>query len=171
MSFPSKRLIAALLATACSFSANSATGDWPASPSLMQLVTPYGKLYISPSDYVYESTLRLDFADLDPEIKGMLNITHAFKMPKAQAALVSINRGDNACPVMYRWVVLRADSYKVSPEFGSCSNLIEVSAQGGQLTLRTPSRESSEKIDIYDYDGKTIKHRSSRKPKKLAAIF
>jgi hypothetical protein len=170
MLFTSKRLIAALLTMAFSAGVNSAIAEWPQSPSLMQLVTPYGKLHISPSDYVYESTLRLNSAELAPEIKGMLNITHAFHMPKAQAALVSINRGDNVCPVVYRWVVLRADGYKVSPEFGSCSQLIKVSAQGGQLTLKTPSRDTDDKIDIYEYDGKTVKQRSSRKPKKLVAI-
>ncbi|HUH60787.1 MAG TPA: hypothetical protein VL001_12025 [Candidimonas sp.] len=170
MSFTSKHLFATLLAAACSFGAHGTMLEWPSTPSRLQLSTPYGKLYISPSEYVYESKLRLDSADLEPEITGMLNISHAFKMPKAHAALVSINRGDNVCPVMYRWIVLRADGYKMSPEFGSCSELIKVSAQPGQLTLQTPSRESSDKIDIYDYDGKTVKQRSSRKPKKLVAI-
>ncbi|HWL28177.1 MAG TPA: hypothetical protein VNQ97_04655, partial [Burkholderiaceae bacterium] len=101
---------------------------------------------------------------IEPAIKGILNITHAFSLPKARVVLVSINNGNNACPIRYRWVVLRADTYKVSPEFGSCSDKIKVSAKGHKLTLTTPSLQKPDKIDVYIYDGKTIKHRSAKQP-------
>jgi hypothetical protein len=137
---------------------------WPVSPSVMQLSTPYGNLHVVPNEYIYESHLRLNDADIEPAIKGILNITHAFSLPKAQVVLVSINNGNEVCPIRYRWVLLRADDYSVSPEFGSCSDKIKVSAKGQKLTLTTPSLQKPDKIDIYIYDGKTIQHRSAKQP-------
>lgn len=137
---------------------------WPVSPSVMQLSTPYGELHVATSEYVYESRLRLNDVDIEPAIKGILNITHAFSLPKAQVALVSINNGNNVCPIRYRWVVLQADAYRVSPEFGSCSDKIKVSAKGKKLMLKTPSLQKPDKIDVYVYDGETIQHRSAKQP-------
>lgn len=145
-------------------SAAQPTDPWPVSPSVMQLSTPYGELHVATSEYVYESRLRLNDVDIEPAIKGILNITHAFSLPKARVALVSINNGNNVCPIRYRWVVLQADAYRVSPEFGSCSDKIKVSAKGKKLTLKTPSLQKPDKIDVYVYDGKTIQHRSAKQP-------
>jgi len=153
----------ALIASA-QVAAAEPTDPWPVSPSVMQMATPYGNLHVVTSEYVYESRLRLNDVDIEPAIKGILNITHAFSLPKARVVLVSINNGNNACPIRYRWVVLRADTYKVSPEFGSCSDKIKVSAKGHKLTLTTPSLQKPDKIDVYIYDGKTIKHRSAKQP-------
>jgi hypothetical protein len=153
----------ALIASGQVLSADKADA-WPVSPSVMQLATPYGELHVVTSEYVYESRLRLNGADIEPAIKGILNITHAFSLPKAQVALVSINNGNNVCPIRYRWVVLQADAYKVSPEFGSCSDKIKVSAKGRTLMLKTPSMQKPDKIDVYTYDGKTIQHRSAKQP-------
>jgi len=126
----------------------------------MILDTPYGTLNIATSEYIYESRLRVDDNDVDPPVRGILNITYAFSTPKAQVALVSVNSGNNGCPVSYRWVVLEKSGYTVTPEFGSCSEHIKVSATGRLFTLQTPS-QNRDKIDIYTFDGKTIKRRSA----------
>lgn len=130
--------------------------SWPAPPKLIELSTPYGTLAVGDSEYVYEARLKLDGVQVEPPITGMLSISYAFDMPDRQAALVSISKGNDACPVIYRWVILKADGYQISPEFGSCSEHIKVSADAKKLTLQTPNRESPGKVDTYVYDGKTV---------------
>ncbi len=136
---------------------------WPAAPRHVELPTPYGTLAISESEYIYEARLKLDGIELNPSIKGLLHISYAFELPDRQAALIAISQGNDTCPVSYRWVVLRADGYEVSPVFGSCSENIRVSADAKHLTVDTPNRESPEKTDSYVYDGKTVKHRTRSK--------
>lgn len=153
-------LTAVALVALCSAASANSVPTWPVSPSRMILDTPYGILNIATSEYIYESRLRVDNTDVEPTIQGILNITYAFSSPKAQVALVSVNSGNNGCPVSYRWIVLEKSGYTVSPEFGSCSEHIKVSAKGRLFTLQTPS-QNRDKIDIYTFDGKTIKRRSA----------
>ena len=136
---------------------------WPAAPRLLELPTPYGTLAVSESEYIYEARLKLDGTELTPRISGLLHISYAFELPGRQAALVAISQGNNTCPVSYRWVVLRADGYEVSPAFGSCSENIRVSADAKHLVLDTPNPDSPDKTDTYMYDGKTITHRTRSK--------
>lgn len=140
--------------------------NWPMAPKLIELPTPYGTLAVGESEYVYEARLHLDGTQIEPQITGMLNITYAFSMRESQAALVAISKGNDACPVSYRWVVLRADGYQVSPEFGSCSEHIRVSADAKRLTLQTPSRETPGALDTYVYDGKTVTQRTGKEKEK-----
>lgn len=157
-------LAGVMLAAASLAAAATSPASWPVSPSRLALDTPYGKLHIATSEYVYESRLMIDGADVAPAVHGILNITYAYSLPKAQVALVSINTGYNTCPVAYRWVVLEASGYTVSPEFGSCSEQIKVTARGRVFTMRTPNSQKPDKIDIYTYDGKTIKRRMAAQP-------
>jgi len=137
--------------------ASAASVNWPPLPSRLKLETPFGTLGIHTSEYVYESRLHIDDIDIDPPIKGLLNITYAFSLPKSQIALISVSDGNNDCPVSYRWVVLEKDGYKVSPAFGSCSTQVKVSVRSGAFKLETPNSKKPDKIDVYVYDGKTIK--------------
>ncbi|MGB6103577.1 MAG: hypothetical protein WBF88_06975 [Pusillimonas sp.] len=161
---PFKLLAGALIACASALALATSPTTWPVSPSRLHLPTPYGTLDITTSEYVYEARLRVDNVDISPPIKGMLNITYAFSTPKAQIALISINNGSNVCPITYRWVILESSGYTVSPEFGSCSERIKVSAKGRLFTLQTPSHQAPNQIDVYTYDGKSIKHRTTPKP-------
>lgn len=156
------RFLAGVLLLLGSYAAAAAQTDWPVSPSRLQLPTPYGTLHVASNEYVYESRLQIDDADVDPLVRGILNITYAFSTPTSQAALISINTGNNGCPITYRWVVLEKSGYKVSPEFGSCNEQIKVTAKGRRLTLQTPSTHTPDQIDVYTYDGKTVKHRSAQ---------
>src|SRR5690606_23718660 len=132
-----------------------ADGQLP--PHLLDRPPRYGRLAVGEGAYVYEAYLQLDGIQVEPQVSGMLNISYAFSMPQAQAALIVINKGYDACPVTYRWVVLRAGSYKISPEFGSCTEHIRVSADSTRLTVQTPSLENPGALDVYVYDGKTVK--------------
>ena len=158
---PSCSLLTALLLACAPLTAGSETG-WPPAPKLIELATPYGILAVGASEYVYEARLQLDGAPVEPPIEGMLNISYAFSMRDSQAALVSISRGNEACPVAYRWVVLNAKGYRISPEFGSCSEQIRVSADSRRLTLQTPSQESPDQVDVYVYDGKAVTRKTGK---------
>lgn len=139
---------------------------WPVAPKLTELTTPYGKLAVSESEYVYEARLKVNEIEIDPPVTGLLSISYAFELPDRQAALVAINSGNDSCPVSYRWVVLKADGYQVSPAFGSCSEHIQVSADARRLTLRTPNRKTPGEIDTYVFDGKEVKQLRGRARKK-----
>jgi|SRR5690606_22455684 len=140
----------------------ASTESWPTAPRLMELPTPYGTLAISDSEYVYEARLQLDGVALEPAVTGMLYISYAFEFPDRHAALIGINQGNDKCPVSYRWVILKADGYQVSPAFGSCSEHIRVSANARSLTLQTPNRETPNKLDTYVFDGKNVKQRTGK---------
>jgi len=148
-------IVSVSLMLACG-TATAVETKWPVAPKLIELPTPYGTLAVGESEYVYEARLQLDGTPIEPHITGMLNISYAFNLRDSQAALVTISKGSNVCPVSYRWVILKADGYEVSPEFGSCSEHIKVSADARQLTVQTPSQESPGKLDTYVYDGKTV---------------
>lgn len=163
--FPAGGLLASILLV-CGPSMASVDANWPTPPKLSELATPYGTLAVGASEYVYESRLQLDGTQIEPLISGMLNISYVFSIPDAQAALVTISKGNDTCPVSYRWVVLKADGYHVSPEFGSCSENIKVSAKARTLKVLTPSREAPDMLDVYEFDGERIRHRTSKRSKK-----
>ncbi len=153
------RQLLSIVALLCASNATaSAPATWPASPSLLELDTTYGIVSIDTSEYVYESRLLINGYEVDPTIRGRLNISYAFNLPTSGAALVSIDTGNDVCPISYRWVILDQAGYTLSPAFGSCSGQILVSATRTQFTLKTPSPQKPDKIDVYTYDGKTIKH-------------
>lgn len=131
--------------------------SWPEAPRLTELHTRYGTLGVSQSDYIYEARLILDNAPVEPEIRGRLSIRHAFETPGHLAALISISEGNDACPVVYRWVTLKADGYQVSPAFGSCSEHIKASASAMGLTVETPARDAPAQVDTYVYDGVKVR--------------
>jgi hypothetical protein len=150
-------LPAALLACGCATAA--VPDNWPPLPSRLNVVTPYGTLDIKSHGYIYEARLQIDNTEIAPPIEGLLNITYAFDLPHAKAALVSINDGSDRCPISFRWVILRSAGYTVSPAFGSCSTRIKVSIKGRRLYLQTPNYQKPDKMDVYIYDGKTLKQR------------
>jgi hypothetical protein len=146
-----------LLTASCLQHARANT-EWPTLPSLLELDTDYGHLNVKNSEYIYDSQLLWDGLELDPNLRGLLNITYAFKLPQSVAVLVSINDGSSVCPIHFRWVILKKEDATISPEFGSCSDRIKVSATLRTLTLRTPNPTKPDKIDVYVYDGKKITH-------------
>ncbi len=142
--------------------ASAASPNWPVAPSRLVFDTPYGTLQVKNNEYVYESRLHFNNADVAPVVEGLLNIPYAFSLPTAQVALVSISTGDADCPVSYRWVVLKEKGYTVSPAFGSCSEQIKVTVKGRTFLLQTPNSQMPDKIDVYAYDGKTVRKRTQR---------
>src|SRR5690606_26563902 len=142
--------------------ASAASTNWPAAPSRLVFNTPYGTLQVKDNEYVYESRLHFNNADVAPLVHGLLNIPYAFSLPTAQVALVSIRTGDIHCPISYRWVMLEEKGYTVSPAFGSCSEQIKVAVKGHTFLVQTPNHQMPDKIDVYAYDGKTVRKRTPR---------
>lgn len=147
---------ALIFATATGLAAE--TSEWPSAPSRLELDTPYGNLHVSPSEYVYESRLLLGKDEIQPEVKGLLNIPYAFSSTDFHVALVSIDTGEQHCPVSYAWIMLKEDGYSITTPFGSCSEKIRVSTKGSSFALQTPNADDSSKIDLYIYDGETVSY-------------
>ncbi|WP_394060635.1 hypothetical protein [Alcaligenes sp. WGS1538] len=143
-------------------SSGAAPLAWPQPPSQLSLETPYGKLQVSQSEYVYEAQLLLGATVIAPELKGMINIPYAFKQQKGQTALISVDTGLGSCPISYHWITVAASGYTLSPAFGSCSAQIRVRHQGQTLIMETPNREDPNKIDEYRYDGRKVSLRKRR---------
>lgn len=141
---------------------SSASQTWPQPPSQLSLDSPYGKLQVSQSDYVYEAQLQLDTQIIAPELKGLINIPYAFKQQNHQTALISVDNGLGGCSINYHWVTVSSKGYTVSPAFGSCSAQIRVRHHGQTLIMETPSLDNPSLIDEYRYDGRKISLRKRR---------
>lgn len=141
---------------------SSASQTWPQAPSQLSLDSPYGKLHVSQSDYVYEAQLQLDAQIIAPELKGLINIPYAFKQQHNQTALISVDKGLAGCSINYHWVTVSPKGYTVSPAFGSCSSQIRVRHHGQTLIMETPSQDNPALIDEYRYDGRKISLRKRR---------
>ena len=105
----------------------------------------------------------LDDHEIQPLIKGLLNIPYAFSSTDFHVVLVSIDSGEQICPVTYKWITLNTEGYSATPRFGSCSEFIKVSAKGTTFTVVTPSEANPDELDSYVYDGKTVKKKSLSK--------
>lgn len=98
----------------------------------------------------------LDEHEVQPQIKGLLNIPYAFSSPDFHVALISIDTGDKVCPVSYTWIMLEQSGYSITPPFGSCSEQIRVTAEGSTFSVQTPNVDDPSKTDHYLYDGETL---------------
>ncbi|MFO8212403.1 hypothetical protein R2K36_33625, partial [Pseudomonas aeruginosa] len=69
----------------------NAAAEWRALPSSLAFETPYGTLSVQTREYIYESKLYLDNVLIQPLIQGRLDITYAYQIDDAHAALISIS--------------------------------------------------------------------------------
>ncbi|MCB5362907.1 hypothetical protein H0484_03945 [Pusillimonas sp. CC-YST705] len=149
-----------------------AHAEWRDPPSSLSFETPHGTLSVQTSEYFYDSRLYLDGTPLQPAVQGRLDITYAYQIDDAHAALIAISDGETQCAVHYMWVVLDRTGYRISPRIGSCSKQIKVAAKGSQLVLTTPSAQHADKVDVYTYDGTAITKRTRAATKaEVAALL
>lgn len=135
------------------------TAPWPDTPSRTTLQTPYGMLEVSSNDYVYESQLLFDGKRVQPDIRGIINITYAYRVDKARVVLIAVDTGNNTCPITYHWMTIRQDGYQLTEPFGSCSEDIRVATRGKQFVLSTPNPNKAGAIDTWVFDGRTVRRR------------
>ena len=78
--------------------------------------------------------------------------------------LIMNNSGGRLCPVQYFFVTIKSDSdVQLSPEFGTCSDLIKISQNGDQVIATMPDYSSGKKVKyayirgVLTENGKPIK--------------
>lgn len=113
---------------------------------------------------------------VQPRVEGNAALSFAYHLSSGSrlAALIE-DDGGSACPALFRWIVVSAGGYKLSPEFGTCTDLIKAEAKGGRFIVRMPGfvgpfntqaeqQQAVKRRVTYVYDGNTlIKHEQSAK--------
>lgn len=89
----------------------------------------------------------------DPEVEGELGLTIEKQIQfKNGYAFLLKNKGGTQCPTSYYWVFKDASRTKVTPEFGTCALLSDVSEKDGLLVGTMPSTPPT----TYTFDGLTL---------------
>ncbi|MDZ4202513.1 MAG: hypothetical protein U1C96_10250 [Gallionella sp.] len=85
-------------------------------------------------------TLTLDGKTVyENEEAYFLSIEKAFSGLDKTVVLVSIGSGGSACPALYRFVLVRKNgAVEVTDEFGTCSDLLTVSINQGEISVSLP---------------------------------
>ncbi len=131
-------------------------------PSADGVTTPFGELTVS------DNVLLLNGKPVNPRVEGnnSLGFVAQVALKNRRAVLVQ-NNGGTACPATYRWVTISDGSYVISPEFGSCSDLVKVATVSETLVVTMPGfagdlepaaeRKRAARTKMkYVYDGKTL---------------
>lgn len=131
-------------------------------PSADGVTTPFGKLSVS------DNVLLLDGKPVNPRVEGNNSLGFVVQVAlKNRRAVLVQNNGGTACPATYRWVTVSDGGYTVSPEFGSCSDLVKISTVSKTLVVTMPGfagdsepaaerKRAARTRMTYAYDGKTL---------------
>lgn len=122
-----KTILAATLAM--SFNLASAQGA--------QMPTRFGTL--STND---QSILLLNGKPVKPEVEGnnRLKFVAVVQDDETDVAIIE-NVGGSACPLLIRIVTVSKGAPNVSPEFGSCSDLVSYTLRDGELQISMPKMQ------------------------------
>jgi hypothetical protein len=102
-----------------------------------QMPTRFGTL--STND---ESILLLNGKPVRPEVAGNTSLTLVAVVQNDEADIAIIeNNGGTACPLLIRIITLSKGIPQVSPEFGSCSDLVSYTLKGGELQISMPKMQ------------------------------
>src|SRR6266852_4247635 len=71
------------------------------------------------------------------EANNSLDLSEPYQIGTADVVLVTDN-GGTACPAIYHFVTVTKSSAKVSPSFGTCSDLIKVKRTGDTISVSMP---------------------------------
>ena len=109
-----------------------------------EMQTRFGKLTATDRFAKGDAILRLNGKQIQPKVEGNngLSFVKVFQIGDSDAVLVQ-NDGGNGCPATYYLLTLSAKSTTVSPEFGSCSDLVETQQNGPQITVTMPGFASA----------------------------
>lgn len=118
-----------------------------------QINSQYGQLSIVGE--VNEMQLMFDGKKLREGVGFSLSFVKQFNFTSKDIILVMNNSGGTACPAQYFFVTLNgATDIQLSPEFGTCSDLIETSQDGKNITVTM--LETSEHQISYVYSNGVI---------------
>lgn len=130
----------------------------------------YGQFQIKESDKYPTGALYFNHKLVNPVIQGnnSLSVAGQYKLANDDVILVKEN-GGSGCPVTLYFVKLSpSQKISVSPAFGSCSDLIKVTAKEKVIRVTMPDfmgapeseeqeREVGKHKMVYVYDGNIIK--------------
>ena len=102
-----------------------------------QMPTRFGTL--STND---DSILLLNGKPVRPEVAGNTSLTLVAVVQNDEADIAIIeNHGGTACPLLIRIITLSKGILQISPEFGSCSDLVSYTLKGGELQITMPKMQ------------------------------
>lgn len=71
------------------------------------------------------------------EANSSLDLSEPYQIGASDAVLVTAT-GGSACPAVYYFVTVTTSGAKVTPSFGTCSDLIKVKRNGGSISISMP---------------------------------
>ena len=91
-----------------------------------------------------ENMLLFNNKPLDPAIQGNsgLSVEGSYQIGNTDVVLVA-DIGGSACPVLLYFVTTSSSGVTASPEFGTCSDLIEVTKKADSIAVTMPGFRSS----------------------------
>lgn len=72
-----------------------------------------------------------------PDLMGSFSIARQYESGAADVLLIT-SAGGTACPALYRFATVTARGITVTPEFGSCSDLIATYQEGARIRVLMP---------------------------------
>jgi hypothetical protein len=73
--------------------------------------------------------------------------------------LLELSTGGNGCAAEYAWLHAVPGDVRLSPVFGNCSDLAEVSADAETVTVTLPALDAATGRTAFVYDGQTVTER------------
>jgi len=74
-----------------------------------------------------------------------------FKLTDEDVALIGVNSGGTACPMLYRFLTVKKDGkYVLSKQFGSCSDQPQIQSKGNKIIVKFPVRYKKYDTVIYE---------------------
>lgn len=129
------------LAIACpAFSQELDRIDTPSGPAVLTVLGTDAVLSIDGQQFLFEGMLYSSFADRLGDV-----------------VLVQLASGGNACPATYAWLDTRPGLIRMTEEFGTCSDLHEISWDAETVTVSMPSMVPGEGKVAFIWDGKSNK--------------
>lgn len=95
------------------------------------------------------------------EANSFLALGESFSLKDGSVAILVFNFGGTGCPLeeIY-WLTIGKNGYKLSPSFGTCSDLYKVELKGDKLVATVQDWERSRIRHVFTYDGRQITTRT-----------
>ncbi|RYH55850.1 MAG: hypothetical protein EON54_12490 [Alcaligenaceae bacterium] len=115
-------------------------------PAMADMATRYGKLTVNDA-----LALQLNGKVVAPIVEGNSGLQFLSLYQIGDADVVVLQSvGGTACPIQLRLVTVRASGLRVSPEFGSCSELVTHTFDGEVVTFSMPKMQGKGN-DVFRY--------------------
>jgi hypothetical protein len=119
---------------------------WPDAPYYEDMATRFGKLTTN-NDHI----LMLNGTPVEPSVTGDPYLAFTYRMPLREGeAVLMQNAHGSSCPAIFQWIFLSANGYRITPEFGACSDYVRVFSRDGNLVVQTPDRGFRTHTYVFD---------------------